>query len=223
MTNKPEYFVIEPPRIADACVIWLHGLGASGKDFMGIEEQLGLPADHGVRFVFPNAPFMSITINNGMRMRAWYDIYDFNMLDKEDILGVKRSQEYISAYIEEQANKGIAYERIILGGFSQGGVMTLYTALNYEQRLGGAISLSAYMLLTTNLNLLKDSPNKNIPIFLAHGTLDEIVPFSLGIKTRDLLSEAKYSIQWHAYPMQHNVCLDEINAIGLFVRECLYA
>ncbi len=221
MTNKKEHFVIEPANAVNASVIWLHGLGANGKDFMGIVEQLNLPTNHGIRFVFPSAPFIPVTINNGIRMRAWYDIYDLNRLDKEDLAGIQNSQKIIAAYIEEQVASGVAHNRIILAGFSQGGAMTLYTALNYDQRLAGAISLSAYIPLAVNLNVTQRFANKDIPIFLAHGSFDQIVPFILGEKTRDLLLNAQYTVEWHAYQIPHSVCLEEIVVIGNFINRCL--
>lgn len=221
MTNKREHFIIEPANTANACVVWMHGLGADGKDFMGVVEQLGLPANHGIRFVFPSAPFMPVSINRGMRMRAWYDIYELDILRNEDEKGIQQSQQIIGSYIEEQAVAGIAYERIILGGFSQGGAMTLYTALRYGQKLGGAISLSAYMPLALSFNAQQYLANKKIPIFLAHGVFDPVVSFTWGQETRDLLLNAQYPVEWHTYPMPHIVCLEEITAMSSFIRRCL--
>ncbi len=221
MTKKREYLVSEPPSKATASVIWLHGLGADGNDFAGIVDQLNLPPDHGVRFIFPSAPFMNITINSGMLMRAWYDIYALNMLAKEDRVGIKKSQQQITDYISNEQDQGIATNRIILAGFSQGGAVALYTGLNNAQALGGVIVLSAYLPL--QLEFLPSSlSHKSLPIFMAHGLYDPVVPYTLGLQAYNFLQQHAYTeAQWHSYHMQHTLCLEEIASIGEFLRRCL--
>lgn len=221
MTKKREYFVSEPPSKATASVIWLHGLGADGNDFAGIADQLGLPSDHGVRFIFPSAPFMNITINNGMLMRAWYDIYALNMLAKEDEIGIQNSQQYITDFIAHEQEQGIPIHRIILAGFSQGGAMSLYTALHLKESLGGVIVLSAYLPLQRDF-VPQAMLHKALPIFMAHGLYDPVVPYNLGLNAFKFLQENSYDeIEWHSYQMQHTLCMEEINAIGKFIGECL--
>lgn len=219
MTKKQDFFIVEPKNPVNASVIWLHGLGAYGEDFVGIIDQLGLPLDHGVRFIFPNAPFMNITINLGMSMRGWYDIYDLTTLTREDEQGIKNSQARIEGLIQNEIDQGIASERIMLAGFSQGGAMALYTSLNYRQKLAGVIVLSAYLPLIKKLNL-QQLQNKLMPIFIAHGLFDPVVPFGFGQAVRDLLMKENYIVDWHTYPTQHTISLEEIDAIGGFMRRC---
>lgn len=217
--TKREYLTIEPEAKADASIIWLHGLGADGRDFAGIVDQLGLPKNHRLRFIFPSAPFMNVTVNQGMLMRAWYDIYDLNMLDKEDATGVRNSQQQIEEFIKHEIVQGIAYNRIVLAGFSQGGAMALYTALRCPEPLCGVIALSAYLPLSKNL-ADQHLRHVNMPIFMAHGMFDPIVPYDLGRATYELLEKSNYQVEWNSYPMQHTVCLEEIDAIGTFLRRC---
>lgn len=220
MTQKREYFVSEPPSTPNASVIWLHGLGADGNDFAGIVDQLGFPNDHGVRFIFPSAPFMKVTVNQGMMMRAWYDIYELNMLRKEDEHGVKRSQAEIEEYIAHEVAAGIPADRIILAGFSQGGAMSLYTAIHHKEQLCAAIVLSAYLPLAPQTSAASFG-NRELPIFMAHGMFDPVVPYILGQEAYELLKEHNYPVEWYSYPMQHTVCIEEINAIGTFMQRCL--
>lgn len=221
MTKNHEYFINEPEGAADATIIWLHGLGADGRDFAGIVDELGLPLNHKVRFIFPSAPFENITINQGMRMRAWYDIYNLNLSKKEDSTGVKKSQEFLNDLIQSEIDKGIASKRIILGGFSQGGAMSLYTGLRCLQPLGGIICLSAYLLLKATLPAEGASANLKTPIFIAHGMFDPVVPYNLGQDVHNVLQQAHYNTEWHSYPMEHTLCLEEIAAIGAFIARCL--
>lgn len=221
MTKNREYLVHEPNGKADASVIWLHGLGASGNDFDGIVEQLALPINHRVRFVFPSAPVIPITINQGMRMRAWYDIYSLNSLHQnEDQQGITKSQELVEQMIADEMTAGIEASRIMLAGFSQGGAMSLYTGLRYANILAGIIVLSAYLPMATTFIAEEFTTNKNIPIFMAHGLYDPIVPYILGQAAYKKLAQDGYNIEWHSYPMQHTLCIEEINAIGDFIRRC---
>lgn len=220
MTNKREYLVSEPESKVNASVIWLHGLGADGKDFIGIIDQLGLPADHGVRFIFPNAPFINISINQGMLMRGWYDIFDMNMLEREDVKGIRNSQLLIEEFINHEISQGINSKRIVLAGFSQGGAMSLYTALRFKKELCAVIALSAYMPSVKQMQE-QDFGHPKLPIFMAHGIFDPVVPYRLGQDTFELLLQHHYPVEWNSYPMQHTVCLEEIEAIGGFLQRCL--
>lgn len=221
MTKTREYSVCEPDTEADACVIWLHGLGADGSDFLGVVDQLGLPANHKVRFVFPNAPFRSVTVNNGMKMRGWYDIFDINLLRKEDESGIKDSYNTLSEIIQHEVKQGVAHARIILAGFSQGGAMSLYTGLRYPIALGGIIVLSAYMPLLADFNSHMHPANADIPIFMAHGLFDPIVPLQAGKNAADALQKLNYALEWQTYPIAHTVTLDEIYDVGAFINRCL--
>lgn len=222
MTKSREYFISEPAGSnADATIIWLHGLGADGKDFAGLVEELGLPIHHKVRFIFPSAPFANITINNGMLMRAWYDIYDFTISDKEDSDGIKKSQQLINELIQQEMAKGIASERILLGGFSQGGAMSLYAGLKFIAPLGGIICLSAYLPLRTTFTECEATANFKTPVFMAHGMFDPVVSYNLGQTTHSLLTQWHYNVEWKSYPMEHTVCIEELAAIGAFVNRCL--
>lgn len=221
MTNSREYFINEPEGLADAVIIWLHGLGADGRDFAGLPQELGLPKQHKVRFIFPNAPYASVTINGGMQMRAWYDIYNLANTEREDTLGIKQSQNLINELIQAQITQGIAHDRIILGGFSQGGAMSLYVGLRFPQKLAGIICLSGYLPLSNAFNSKEIAANLHTPIFMAHGMFDPIVSYNFGQATRHLLLEQKLDVQWQAYPMEHTVCLEELTAIGDFVKRCL--
>lgn len=220
MANQ-DMLVYDPLRAADACVIWMHGLGADAHDFVGIIEQLNLPTNHGVRFIFPNAPFKKITVNQGMRMRAWFDIYDFNTLGKEDLAGVQDSDHIISKIIADQEAQGIPSNKIILAGFSQGAAMSLYTGLLYPKTLGGIIALSGFLPVVDIFAMQPARTNKNLPIFMAHGMFDPIVTYNAGQMTCQLLQTQGYQVEWHAYPMEHTVCPDEIQAIGIFLNRCL--
>ncbi len=221
MTKNREYFVNEPERSADACVIWLHGLGADGKDFTGIVDELGLPINHAVRFIFPSAPFINVTINNGMLMRGWYDIYDLSLLQKEDVAGIKKSQNIIDEIIRHELEQGIESQRIILAGFSQGGAMALYAGLRYTQALAGIICLSSYLPLISTLENEKKQINQAISIFMAHGMFDPVVPYNIGNVAYEYLKKHNYNVAWHSYPMVHTLCLEEIAAIGKFINRCL--
>jgi len=213
--------VIEPPAKADACVIWLHGLGADGHDFEPIVPELGLPAGHGIRFVFPHAPYLPVTINQGYEMRAWYDILSMEIAARHDEDGIRRSAQQLRGLIEQQCESGIDSKRIVLAGFSQGGAIVLYTALRYKHPLAGIMALSSYLPLEDSLALERDEANRDTPIFMGHGTRDPIVPYALGVQTRRVLKDLDYKVEWHEYAMEHSVCLEEITAIGLWLRKVL--
>lgn len=212
---------IQPPSPADAAVIWLHGLGADGNDFRPIVNELGLGDTHGVRFVFPNAPIRPVTINNHMPMRAWYDIKGMAIADKQDREGIEASAADVDALIERERERGIAPERIVLAGFSQGGAIALHTGLRYSAPLAGIMALSTYLPLAEQLPAEAASANQSIAIFMAHGNADPVVPMTLGSASRDALAEAGYTVDWHEYAMQHQVCLPEIGDIAAWLAQRL--
>ncbi|MEM8962965.1 MAG: alpha/beta fold hydrolase [Acidobacteriota bacterium] len=201
------------PENADAAVIWLHGLGADGHDFADIPPLLGLPADLRVRFIFPHAPRMPVTLNHGMVMPAWYDI---RSLDErgQDAEGIAASAVRIEALIEREVERGVAHRRIVLGGFSQGGAVALHTSLRHANRLAGVMVLSAYLLLADRLESEASPANRDLPVFQAHGTFDPMVPYAYGTQSRDRLVASGWNVAWHEYPMAHQVCQEEIEAIG---------
>jgi phospholipase/carboxylesterase len=197
-------------------VIWLHGLGADGHDFADIVPQLHLPENLPIRFIFPHAPIRPITINANMRMRAWYDIYSLEDLTQEDEAGILQTEKSINELIRAEIDNGIPSNRIILAGFSQGGAMALFAGLRYPQPLAGILALSTYLPLA---NQPLQTANRNIPIFMAHGRFDPVLPMSLGQQTYMLLKKLNYPIEWHEYPMEHQVCAEEIAAISQWLRQ----
>ena len=213
--------VVEPSTAADACVIWLHGLGADGHDFEPIVPELNLPAGHGIRFVFPHAPYLPVTINQGYVMRAWYDVLSMEIAARQDEAGIRRSAEQLEWIIEEQIASGIDARRIVLAGFSQGGAIVLHTALRYPHPLAGLMALSTYLPLEASLAAERSEANRHIPVFMGHGTRDPIVPHALGVQTRRVLKDLDYVVEWHEYAMEHSVCLEEIQDIGAWLRTVL--
>ncbi|WP_071057807.1 alpha/beta hydrolase [Pelistega sp. MC2] len=203
-------------------IIWLHGLGADANDFLPIVPELKLPANIGVRFVFPNAPIRPITINNGMAMRGWYDILDLTSLDQRaDEQGLRESQQQIEALIKQENNRGIPTNHIILAGFSQGCAMTLQTGLRYPEKLAGLICLSGYLPLHTTIEAELSEANRQTPIFMAHGSFDPVVPLQAASLSHDVLTNLNYSITRKNYPMGHQVCAPEINDLSLFLQHIL--
>jgi phospholipase/carboxylesterase len=206
---------VKLPPMTDATILWLHGLGADHSDFEPIVPELDLPPS--VRFVFPDAPIRPVTINNGMRMRAWYDILQFGP-GPEDEAGIRESQKSVEGLI---AAAGVPPERVVLAGFSQGGAIVLHTALRYPQRLAGVVALSTYVPLAGKLEAEKNPANERIPIFMAHGRFDDIIPLQRAQASRDLLVHAGYPVEWHEYGMPHSVCMEEIGDISAFLRGVL--
>ena len=204
-----------------ASIIWLHGLGADGNDFVPIVPELNLPRTLAVRFVFPHAPVRRVTINNGMAMRAWYDIAAADLSSRADIDGVLQSQAQLEALIARENERGIASSRIVLAGFSQGGVVALHTGLRHSARLAGIAALSTYLVLADRLTQDASSANKDVPIFMAHGTADPVVRFEWGEASRRALEAAGYRVEWHTYRMEHSVCLEEIVDLGAWLRRVL--
>ena len=204
-----------------ASIIWLHGLGADGNDFVPIVPELKLPTALAIRFVFPNAPVRKVTINNGVAMRAWYDITAADLNSRADIAGVRQSQAEIEALIAREKSRGIAAPRIVLAGFSQGGVIALHTAIRHQVRLAGVIALSTYLVLGDKLADDAASANRDMPIFMGHGTADQVVRFEWGEASRRTLVANGYRVDWHAYRMEHSVCMEEIAAIGAWLAKTL--
>ena len=204
-----------------ASVIWLHGLGADGNDFVPMVPELGLPRSKPTRFIFPHAPVRAVTINNGFRMRAWYDIAAADLVNRADLAGVRDSQALIEALIAREKTRGVPAERIVLAGFSQGGAIALYTGLRHAERLAGIIALSTYVVAVDKLATEASAANSGLPIFMAHGTADPVVRPEWGEASRRALEAAGYPVEWHTYGMPHSVCMEEIVAIGAWLGKLL--
>jgi phospholipase/carboxylesterase len=204
---------VESEGPADSAVILMHGLGADGHDFETLVFELDLPPESAIRWVFPHAPVRPVTLNGGMAMRAWFDILGLDHRSKEDEAGIRASAEDVRGLIRRERERGIAAERIVLAGFSQGGAMALHTALREPERLAGVLALSTYLPLRNTLEAEAHPANAAVPIFQAHGTADPIVALSLGEGSRDLLRARGYEVDWRTYPMPHSVCADEVSDI----------
>jgi phospholipase/carboxylesterase len=204
-----------------ASVIWLHGLGADGHDFEPAVPALAGRGARALRFVFPHAPVRSVTLNGGAPMRAWYDILGFDRSAAQDEAGVRASDRAIRALIGRENERGIATERIVLAGFSQGGAMALFTGTRLSARLGGIVGLSCYLLLAERLSEERSSANQSTPILLAHGSQDSVVDVRLGEETRARLAAEGYPVEWHSYPMPHAVCAEELAAVAGFLHRVL--
>lgn len=212
---------ITPNVPAMGSVIWLHGLGADGHDFASIVPQLHLPAHLPLRFVFPHAPLRPVTINNGYIMRAWFDIYSMQIDQRIDQAGMADSVNLLSQLIRNEHDKGMPAEKIILGGFSQGAVIALTAGLSYPQKLAGVIALSGYLPNATQVLMNKSQANQTIPVFLAHGVEDTVVPFALGQATAAVLEKHGILVAWHSYRMPHSVCATEVNDIAEWLRSVI--
>ena len=196
-----------------ASVIWLHGLGADGHDFEPIVPELAL--DKPVRFVFPHAPIRPVTINQGMRMRAWYDIFQFGG-GPEDDAGVRASQKLVEELIKKEKGR-----KIVLAGFSQGGAIVLQTALRHPERLAGVMALSTYLPLAGTVEKEAIAENQSVPIFMAHGKFDDIIPIDRARRSKEVLEKLGYQVEWREYPMPHSVCAEEIRQIADFLSRVL--
>jgi phospholipase/carboxylesterase len=221
--SLPPYVEISPTTAARASIIWLHGLGADGYDLADIVSQLNFPAHLGIRSLFPHAPIRPITLNNGYPMRGWYDILGLDKHSNEDEQGIYAAEQSIHALIAHEESRGIPSHRIILMGFSQGGALALYSALRYPKTLGGVAALSAYLPIASTLTATANPTNKTIPILLAHGTKDMLVPYEFGEHARESLEKLHYTVQWHTYPMEHNICSQEIEDISTWLQSILGA
>jgi len=204
-----------------AAVIWLHGLGADGNDFVPIVRELDLSGSQPIRFIFPTAPTMPVTINGGYVMRAWYDIFAPDLVRREDEPGLRASQTMVEALIAKEKARGIPAERIVLAGFSQGCAMTLQTGLRHPEKLAGLMCLSGYLPLAGTIAAEANSANQATPIFMAHGRQDPVVVMQRAEQSRDLLNTFGYQIEWREYQMQHSVCQEEIEDIGHWLARVL--
>jgi phospholipase/carboxylesterase len=202
----------------NASVIWLHGLGADGHDFEPIVEKLNIP---NVRFILPHAPEMAVTRNSGYIMPAWYDLYGVTGNSKEDEDGIKNSQHYVNTLIQKELDGGIAAERIVIAGFSQGGAIALHTALRYPKKLAGVMALSTYLPIKTKLANEANPANAGIPIFMAHGVHDDVITLDTCKISLQALHANHYSVSWHEYNMAHSVCIEEISDIREFLKRVL--
>jgi phospholipase/carboxylesterase len=212
---------IEPARPADAAIVLLHGLGADGHDFESLVPELGLPETSAIRWVFPHAPVQPVTLNGGMRMRAWYDILGLDRRAAQDERGIRASAETAAALLGRETERGIPADRLVLAGFSQGGAIALFAGLRYPQRLAGILALSTYLPLDAALAAEAHPANAAVPLFQAHGRFDTVVPAALGQGTRDLLLARGYDLDWRTYPMAHSLCAEEIGDIRAWLLRVL--
>ena len=210
-----------------ASIVVLHGLGADGSDFVPIAQELDLDAIGPVRFIFPSAPVRPVTINAGYEMRAWYDIFppsaDPAVPRREDEAGLRSSQSIVQQLLDREADRGVAPERTVLMGFSQGCAMTLLAGLRAPRRLAGLVTLSGYLPLSERTDAEASAANRDVPLFMAHGTLDEVVVPARGLAARALLEGLGYGVQWHSYPMSHEVCREEISDLNQWLLRVLAA
>lgn len=212
---------IETAPNPSAAVIWLHGLGADGNDFVPIIPQLNLSECPAIRFVFPSAPSMAVTVNGGYVMPAWYDITERNINAREDLAGIHKSAAAISELIDREASRGIAYENIVLAGFSQGCAMSLQLGLRFPHRLAGIMALSGYLPLANSLALERSNANSNTPIFMAHGVWDAVITPERAEASADILEKLGYQVDWNTYPMEHSLHPDELVDISRFLTAVL--
>jgi phospholipase/carboxylesterase len=225
MTNKPlpETVEVEPRRPADASVILLHGLGADGHDFESLVPELKLPDAPAVRWVFPHAPIRPVTVNGGAQMRAWYDIVALDRRSVQDEAGIRESAGSASALIARERERGIAADRIVLAGFSQGGAIALFAGLRESERLAGILALSTYLPLADRLEAEAHPANAAVPIFMAHGTFDPLIALPLAEGSRGRLAARGHDVEWHTYAMPHSVCAEEVADLRRFLLRVLPA
>jgi phospholipase/carboxylesterase len=221
MTQTLEAIQIETAPNPSVAIIWMHGLGADGNDFVQFVRELNLNGCPGIRFIFPHAPTMPVTINGGYVMRAWYDILSADLVKREDEAGLRKSQKAIEQLIANEKARGIAANRIVLAGFSQGCAMALQTGLRYPEKLAGLLCLSGYVPIHTTLAAERSPTNQDTPIFIAHGRADPVVAIQRAEQSRDLLQSLGYSTEWHEYPMQHSLCQKEADDIGNWLRRII--
>ena len=224
MSSEPLSAVeIDTAPRPDAAVIWLHGLGADGHDFEPLVPELAPRGVGAWRFVLPHAPVRPVTLNAGMRMRAWYDVVGLERHAAQDEAGVRAADAAVRALIRRERERGIACQRIVLAGFSQGGALALFTGTRYPERLAGLIGLSCYLPLSESFAAERQAANATTPVFLAHGAYDPLVDPRFGEQTRAALEAGGHPVEWHSYPMEHAVCPEEIAAIAAFLRRVLGA
>jgi len=216
MTKNDQSVIIEPENPAQSCVIWLHGLGADGNDFVSVVPEFMLSS---TRFIFPHAPMRPITINGGMVMRGWYDISGLDFNDKEDLVGINESAQLVKNLIAEQIQLGISSKKIVIAGFSQGGAIALYAGLRYDAPLAGILALSTYLPAATQLAHERHVANHDVPILMMHGTFDTVVPPQLAVMSRDILLATNYKVEWKSYPMAHQLCMPQVADIDKWLQE----
>ncbi len=223
LQESADAVILAPAAPAAASVIWLHGLGADGHDFVPIVPELKLPPETAVRFLFPHAPVRPVTLNMGMRMRAWYDIRTLTAEGRADEAGIRESIATLGRYIAAEREAGIEARRIVVAGFSQGGAVALHGGLRQPEPLAGILALSCYLPLQAALALELAAANRATPILMCHGQFDPVLPMPLGIVARDWLRGQGYTVDWKEYPMQHQVCQPEIRDIAGWLRARLTA
>ena len=223
MTETLTTVEIEPTGSVRSSVIWMHGLGADARDFEPIVPELRLPAELGIRFVFPNATIRPVTVNGGMRMRAWYDVLSMDLPRREDPDGVYDSERALCALLEREKQRGVSAERIVLAGFSQGGAMALHVGLRYPDRLAGILALSCYLPLADRFERERRPANQPTSIFMAHGDYDAVIPMRYGQQSAEVLERLGYRLEWRDYGMGHEVCREEIRDIAGWLQRALAA
>jgi phospholipase/carboxylesterase len=221
MTLLLENIEIDTAPNPTVAIIWMHGLGADGKDFVPLVRELDLAGLPGIRFVFPHADQIPVTVNGGYVMRAWYDITNADLARREDEGGLRRSQLQVEALIAREKARGIPAGRIILAGFSQGCAMTLQTGVRHPEQLAGLMCLSGYLPLATTVAAERSEESLGTPIFMVHGHSDGVIPIARAEQSRDLLQSMGYQVEWHAYPMQHSLCQQEVDDIGAWLKKVL--
>ena len=221
MGNVLPHITLETGNDPQHSIIWLHGLGADGGDFVTVAEEMNLPV--AVRYIFPHAPMQPVTINGGYVMRAWYDIVAPSIAAEQDEMGIRASQAELEKLIAQEKQRGIAARNIFLAGFSQGGVIVLQTGLRHEERLGGILALSTYLPLAEMLVGEASEPARDTPIFMAHGRSDPVIPYLTGKISAEQLSELGYTLEWHEYAMPHSVCMEEVQDIAAWFTSRLNA
>ena len=221
MNELLENIEIETAPNPQVAVIWMHGLGADGNDFVPMVKELDLAGLPAIRFIFPHARQIPVTVNNGYVMRAWYDIVGTDIARREDETGLRSSQLEVEALIAREKSRGIPAERIILAGFSQGCAMTLQTGLRHDEKLAGLLCLSGYVPLADKISNERSEASLKTPIFLVHGSHDGVIPVARAHQSRDLLKALGYQVEWHEYPMQHSLCLEEVNDISAWLKKVL--
>jgi phospholipase/carboxylesterase len=221
MSKLLEHIEIETAPNPQVSIIWMHGLGADGNDFVPIVKELDLAGLPGIRFIFPHAPTMPVTINNGYVMRAWYDIMGTDLVRREDESGLRASQKMVEAFIANEKARGIPASRIILAGFSQGCAMTLQTGLRHPEPLAGMMCLSGYVPLSATVPTERSEASLKTPIFMVHGRADGVIPIQRAEASRRLLESMGYQIEWHEYMMQHSVCAEEVDHISAWLKRIL--
>jgi phospholipase/carboxylesterase len=221
MTTLLPHIQIETAPQPSAAVIWLHGLGADGNDFAGLVPELDVSGCPALRFIFPHAPAIPVTVNGGYVMPAWYDIFGADLVSRQDTVGIRASAQAVAALIEREMARGIPAHRIVLAGFSQGCAMALHTGLRFPHTLAGIMALSGYLPLADQFAAERTAANAHTPIFMAHGSQDPVVVPARGEASRDLLVKMGHPVQWHSYPMPHSLHPREVADIAIFLKQVL--